>query len=910
MHSKKEESTNNNIKNIESENSMNNKTLNENKIAESQITNNINNINIVNMIIEKDQRKLSEDSFEINNSILKEDENNQIKENNKNTNYLYSSKKSSQISDENKTKNESNLDEVKIKKFLEFENKYKISEKNEKEIYKYIYTYNNLHQNDKINPIIYYILKNSLKKKSSINKENFYTNRELKYTPIKDDNNLEFETCNINTADTLKLKLNIYKKHKEKVELKSKENSHNIIKNNNKENSNQISSNMKINKQSSLIKMQKSKKQKLIFKNDEELINFVKTKFKEKNGYYLMELKSKSFISNLDQTEKDKKNLDKIDINININKLKDDNNNLKSRIIKLKKDLEQKENDVKPLKEKNNQLKDEIIKKDSLIKKYEIKINENQKIIQNLKKNLSENTNNINKTKNNKNLSLCREIELNLMNIKTKISEISKMIQIEKNINFFFEKIKQKKIFDDNLSVLNIQNIYFCHSETDKKPKMKANIFSIIKVNDIFIKMNRKKNMLAKLNNSFSKISLVNICFLGIMKKREFNSNLENEKNITLKFDGILSSLNNIKNFKFINISKENNFNIYFKKNKIEKKNLEIKRNNNIFIQNNSEERIIWENLIVETIFNFHLEKLKLSKCFEIDKLALKSTNEIFYKSNKKNLIFEINKIVNFEFTHQEINKVKIFSIEKSNLISFYSLNKFLILSVSKPEIINYKNIKKNINNIIQILTLEKFSYTGNINIIKKFRNLLISNNNVSFSLKCKKQQTIHQNIQQIQENKSINNTLNNPKIENKNPNPPINLNNNNNMPTSNVKSEQNEDKYLEEDFEKYNKSRRLTKAMDRIRKRTQTQGKNSRPNFFQFQNKINNKENYEYKQSGKIMEIAKKLERQMTKGEDNTENEIKEEENTNSNDILNIISKQKIIKKKKKSKVDFNDYI
>ena len=129
-------------------------------------------------------------------------------------------------------------------------------------------------------------------------------------------------------------------------------------------------------------------------------------------------------------------------------------------------------------------------------------------------------------------------------------------------------------------------------------------------------------------------------------------------------------------------------------------------------------------------------------------------------------------------------------------------------------------------------------------------------------------------------------------------------------MPTSNVKSEQNEDKYLEEDFEKYNKSRRLTKAMDRIRKRTQTQGKNSRPNFFQFQNKINNKENYEYKQSGKIMEIAKKLERQMTKGEDNTENEIKEEENTNSNDILNIISKQKIIKKKKKSKVDFNDYI
>jgi len=62
-------------------------------------------------------------------------------------------------------------------------------------------------------------------------------------------------------------------------------------------------------------------------------------------------------------------------------------------------------------------------------------------------------------------------------------------------------------------------------------------------------------------------------------------------------------------------------------------------------------------------------------------------------------------------------------------------------------------------------------------------------------------------------------------------------------MPTSNVKSEQNEDKYLEEDFEKYNKSRRLTKAMDRIIIRTQTQGKNSRPNFFQFQNKINNKD-------------------------------------------------------------------
>ena len=133
------------------------------------------------------------------------------------------------------------------------------------------------------------------------------------------------------------------------------------------------------------------------FKNDEELVKFVKNKFKEKNSYYLIELKNKSYITHL--VEDDKSTINENN-NSEINKLKSENKIIKNKNLKLTKDLEQIEKEMKLINEKNKELTEEINKKDSLIKKYEIKIKENRNQIQFIKKNISENNDNNIKEKN------------------------------------------------------------------------------------------------------------------------------------------------------------------------------------------------------------------------------------------------------------------------------------------------------------------------------------------------------------------------------------------------------------------------------------------------------------------------------------------------------------------------------
>ena len=55
------------------------------------------------------------------------------------------------------------------------------------------------------------------------------------------------------------------------------------------------------------------------------------------------------------------------------------------------------------------------------------------------------------------------------------------------------------------------------------------------------------------------------------------------------------------------------------------------------------------------------------------------------------------------------------------------------------------------------------------------------------------------------------------------------------------------------------------------------------------------------YGKSGKILDIAKKLELQMNKGDDNDNQNIEPKENEGSGGLITVISKQPIIKKKKK---------
>ena len=105
---------------------------------------------------------------------------------------------------------------------------------------------------------------------------------------------------------------------------------------------------------------------------------------------------------------------------------------------------------------------------------------------------------------------------------------------------------------------------------------------------------------------------------------------------------------------------------------------------------------------------------------------------------------------------------------------------------------------------------------------------------------------------------------------------------------------------------------------MNRIKKRNQTVNLMNSEVLEALENYTYNnsgKGGNEYRQSFRIMEIAKKLEREITKQgliDDNKDKEVKQENNNDiknneKNDIVDIISKKPInTKKKKKTKIDF----
>ena len=420
-----------------------------NKKEENKITNNINNINIVNMIIEKDKRKTSNNSVEIDDSLAdikpKNDENNlsALNAHNKKKNYSFKNKKYSYHKpDKPNMISNYELDISSIKKFINFQSNYLKNENDIVETNKCLFTYINKHPEDKINPIYFYILKNY--NKDHKNTQTIIETKkdvETKNTPKRSYDDSEFRNSYINTADTLKMNFS----NKSKVIIKSRNSIHKKSEEENSQKPKEKDNNLTLNNKRKSIKSKKDKKENLHFKNDEELVNFVKTKFKEKNSYYLIELKNKSFITNINENDKEKPKEKYIS---ELKRIKDDNDKMRNKNIKLKKEFEQIEKELKLINDKNKELKEEMTKKDVLIKKYEIKINENKNIIQNLKKNLSEHSNIKHK---NKNILLCKkEIEffvLKKVKVGLKGNKIDfKMIKIEKNNYFNFIDYKFRKI--------------------------------------------------------------------------------------------------------------------------------------------------------------------------------------------------------------------------------------------------------------------------------------------------------------------------------------------------------------------------------------------------------------------------------------------------------------------------------
>ena len=108
----------------------------------------------------------------------------------------------------------------------------------------------------------------------------------------------------------------------------------------------------------------------------------------------------------------------------------------------------------------------------------------------------------------------------------------------------------------------------------------------------------------------------------------------------------------------------------------------------------------------------------------------------------------------------------------------------------------------------------------------------------------------------------------------------------------------------------KNEKSDKLSRAMNRIKKKNQSLIVSDSLNFesSKFVSQIYSKgksDTIKYAKSGKIMDIAKQLERQIGKGENETEEKVSESKNENTN-IVDIITTQPIIKKKKRNKINF----
>lgn len=721
-------------------------------------TNDNNDINVLNTKIENNKRKNSNNIYESNSKIIES---------------------KSRI---NNKKENNDLDITQIKKFLNFQNKYMKNENDIVEINKCLHAYIKMNPGYKINPTFFYILKNYHKdiKLNQILNEN---NHEEKYTPKKNKNENELENSKLNAVETIKHQSN--KKANEIIQLRSK-----IIK---LENNYSIKEN-EINNQKVNIKNKKRQKENLNFKSDEELINFVKNKFKEKNSLYLIELKNKSFISNIDDNNEIKS---KENNNPELNILKEENKNIKNRNIKLKKDLEKIGKEMKLIEEKNKELIDEINKKETLIKKYEkiIEENKNQK-----QKNLSNNNKKINENKN----ILINGFDYN-------------QIKIEKLSSFNYEKILFKKPFNYELSIINIQ---------------KLEIISDINTKDMDVKHDfnlDKKEPKFKENNNFEKIFIQSINYSSAEKKYNINFTRENIINLSINNSKIKNDIPK----KFDNIEISNNLEIFLKSFK----------NENIFLN---------QGLSIEKIYNFYYDKI-----------------------NKK-------------------DSKGILSLEKTNIIFFNELKKEYNLEITKCEIMYLNETKYLLKDILKIIKLENIYYKSSFNIINKFKNIKISkiisftNKIIPSAIQNYKDNNINsKNENQIKNEEITNNLdLNNSKIIDKN------INNNEKL-----------------DIQKKEKSERLNRAMNRIKKKNQIKNQSEKINSESFKegelilNKARS-ETTKYKKSGKIFDIAKKLEIQMTKEENIIDEKV--DENKNSN-VLGIISMQPIIKKKKKNKINFN---
>ena len=310
---------------------------------------------------------------------------------------------------------------------------------------------------------------------------------------------------------------------------------------------------------------------------------------------------------------------------------------------------------------------------------------------------------------------------------------------------------------------------------------------------------------------------------------------------------------------------------------------------------------------------------------FEISNIQelnyIKIENSKKNDSNNINKIFEINKINDICF--EKDKKVKSFSqnLSMDNIFDFKIIQRIkrknafesenLFMETAEDfEYIIFKLINLEISEQIMLTFLkDKLNLSSNrTNNINKSNNREISNSNITSDYKkIPKKENSEQNFI-INKSDNIHNTNSN--IDKSQ----LNLKEKKLEEIKEEKSDEKNEEKKELNLKKDEKSEKINRAINRIRRKNQSIISDSNIiNSEEFQDLRSTRtrvrsDTVNYGKSGKILNIAKKLELQMNKGDDNDNQNIepKKNENQNSN-LVGVISKQPIIKKKKKkSKINF----
>ena len=532
---------------------------------------------------------------------------------------------------------------------------------------------------------------------------------------------------------------------------------------------------------------------------------------------------------------------------------------------------------------------------------------------------------------------------------KEKVNSINKNLVMEQTNNIHYEETKNEKKIKNINTILNIDKNQYLFYEGKKIEK--RNIYN----------MNFEKNInlffggVKKKNENYYVMSLennINLCFGGVKKKNEnyYAMNLEN--NINLFFAGAKK-----KNENYCVMSFENNINLFFTGAKKKNENyyvMSLENNINLFFGGVKKKNENYCAMNLENNINLFFGGVK-KKNENYYAMNLENNINLFFGGMKKNMqyILYLEKACNLYFGGNPIipkNDNLNLQREQVNNIYYDKIKKIINLFIEKNDLFSFETIKKENKNVFEMLRIENISLINN-NYIRKFNNNSIetielitleskkskiqgiNNNNqigqvISFTLANTIKSNYNKQFSQLEISKDIKNSIFLEGIEDLQDSFSIDYNiyetpmrkkssNSNIHNVNNITSISKFNEKKEDNNEiKNKKEARESRALSRIRKRNKSQ--KAMPTFNQ--EIMNSKENIEntstfrqktkYRQSFKIMEIAKKLEKEITKQDkddkldSNRSNKDNIDEFTpRESSVVGIISNKPTIHKKKKSK-------